>query len=417
MIDKFKDKLKSKKLFYVLGVLGFLTSFGFGFFVGQDYAIKKMVLDDNGSVDIVKVLNLYSKSRSSSVDFDQFWELWDFVKENYVDQPVSDVDLFYGALEGMVAGLNDPHSIYLPPSNADEFAKSLAGEFEGIGAEIGIRDGQLTVIAPLTGSPAEKAGIKAQDKILSVDGEKTFGLSLEEAVMMIRGEKDTDVVLTITRNGYETAQNITITRGVITVPSVSWEMKDNGIAYVRISYFNEETWKEMNRVIEEMLVKLPKGLVLDLRSNPGGYLKQSIEVASEWIEEGVVVKEVYTGGEDNIYYSDGRHRLKDLKTVVLVDGGTASGSEIVAGALQDYNLATIVGTQTYGKGSVQNFEALPDGSAIKLTVAKWFTPLGRGINGEGIVPDIILEEMLKEDNSQEKGYRDLGLEKAIELLL
>ncbi|PJA90454.1 MAG: S41 family peptidase [Candidatus Magasanikbacteria bacterium CG_4_9_14_3_um_filter_32_9] len=416
MIEKLKTNGKFNKFFYVLITGLFVVIFVLGFFSGKLFTLKTVLSSESGNIEIEKVLNLYSKTRSPNVDFNQFWKIWNTIKEDHVNAEISDVDLFYGSLEGLVASLKDPYSIYFPPKEATEFAKDLAGEFEGIGAEIGIKEDRLIVVAPLAGSPAEKAGLKAQDKVLAIDGEDSTGLNLQEAVMKIRGEKGTPVVLTISRNGYGSLQEVEIIRGVITVPTVIWEMKDDGIAYVRISYFSESTYEEFNKVIQEIMVKLPKGLVLDLRSNPGGYLKTSVEVASEWIEKGPIVLEKFRDGTTDVYDTTGRHRLGELKTVVLVDGGTASGSEIVAGALQDYEKATIIGQQTFGKGSVQDFQALTDGSALKITIAKWFTPLDRGIDGEGIVPDVVLEKMFTETD-EENEYKDLGLEKAIEILL
>jgi len=342
------------------------------------------------------------------------------VKEKYVDQPVDGVDLFYGSMEGMIRGLDDENSVFLPPKKAEEFVKDLSGEFEGIGAEIGMRDGRLAVVAPLPGSPAELAGLRSGDKILKINGEDVFDISLDEAVSRIRGPKNTEVVLTVLHVGSEELEDVSIKRQIINIPTVEWEMKSDNIAYLRISYFNEDTWKEFDKIVKEIILEKPQGLILDLRSNPGGFLQTSIDVVSEWVENGLVVSEKFSDGTENEYNSRGLHRLSDLETIVLVDGGSASGSEIVAGALQDYDLATLVGIQTYGKGSVQDFEILPDGSALKLTVARWYTPDDRLIDGEGITPDVVLEEMFSDVEVEEKtgevNYTDLGLEKAFELL-
>lgn len=398
--------------------------FGVGLFIGRTWSIKKEVVNENGQIEIRKVLDLYSASRSKDVSFTQFWDVWNMVKERYVSQPVNDEDLFYGALKGVVGGLNDPYSLYFSPEEAEAFANDLSGEFEGIGAEIGKKDNQMVVIAPLKGSPAEKAGLRAGDKIFAIDGKDTFSLELDEAVKNIRGPKGTAVVLTIAHEGKEVLEDIKIVRDKITVPTVEWEMKSIGsaqdnVVYLRIAYFNQDTWGEFDKAVREFLPKNPKGIILDLRSNPGGYLDTSVAVASEWIKTGAVVAEKSSSQEENEYDTVGNHRLAGLKTVVLVDGGTASGSEIVAGALQDYGLAKIVGQKTFGKGSVQEFQVLPDGSAIKLTIAKWFTPKDRQIDKEGIVPDVVLDKMAEEIKN-EKGevvdYKDLGLEKALELL-
>jgi carboxyl-terminal processing protease len=418
---------KVKPIYLSAIVFSLILSFGVGVFVGNLFGIKKEIINKGGdSVDISKVINLYSKTRSEEVSFEQFWEVWDKVKANYVDQPVDDVDLFYGAISGIVSGLDDPHSVYFPPVEAEEFSKDLSGEFEGIGAEIGIRDNQLTIIAPLEGSPAEQSGLKPGDKVLSIDGEDTVGIKLENAVAKIRGKRGTKVTLTVTHNGYETAEDIVITRDKINVPTIDWEIvEDTNIVYLRISYFNQDTWFDFDKAVREFLRESPEGIILDLRSNPGGFLNTSIDVSSEWVKQGVIVRERTGDGAEEEHKSKGAHRLASIPTVVLVDGGTASGSEIVAGALQDYGVATLVGDQTFGKGSVQDFEVLKDGSAIKLTIAKWFTPNDRVIDGEGITPDIVLEEMFtlieSEEPNEEGEYEiidviDEGVEKALEIL-
>lgn len=401
-------------------VIFYFATLAMGFYAGQSYFIKEDITGENGEVEITKVVDLYSKSRGSEVDFKQFWDLWDNIKSKYVDQPVDDVDLFYGALQGLVAGLGDPYSVYFPPVKAQEFAQDLSGEFEGIGAEIGLKNEQLTVIAPLKGSPAESAGLKPGDKIFAIDGSDTFGIGLDEAIKKIRGKKDTVVTLTITSNGFETLRDVEITRGNINIPTVKWEMKENNIVYLRIAYFNQDTWSYFDKAVQEFLIQSPKGIILDLRSNPGGYLETAVAIGSEWVDEGNVVTEIFSDKNGNDYATIGQHRLSGIKTVVLVDKGSASASEIVAGAIQDNGTGTIVGEQTFGKGSVQDFEVLPDGSAVKITVAKWFTPNGRQIDKEGVTPDIVIEEMFtdinKDKTNGEIDYVDNGLEKAMELL-
>ena len=394
-------------------------SLGIGFFAGNIYGTKAAVTTESGEIDINKVLNLYSKGKSDEVDFDQYWTVWDKIKDKYVEQPVKDPELFYGSLQGMVDSLDDPYSKYMPPKKAKDFTKSLSGEFEGIGAEIGIRNDRLTIVAPLEGSPAKKAGLRPGDKVMAIEGEDTAGITVEEAVKKIRGEQGTEVTLTILHKNAENTEDITITRDKIDIPTVDWEMKDNNLGYLQIRYFNQNTGAEFDEAVSEIVAKNPRGIVLDLRSNPGGFLKTSVDVASEWVEKGVIVTEKSQGEVIKKFTTRGAHKLSEIPTIVLVDEGTASGSEIVAGALKDHNIAKIIGKQTFGKGSVQDFEILPDGSALKLTVAKWYTPNDTSIADKGIKPDIVLEDMFKE-KKDEKGevtdVEDLGLQRAIEEL-
>lgn len=416
-------KDRSKKFIIVNTLLFGAICFCIGFFAGGTVSFKDAVEDEHGEVEIKKVINLYSASRSQEVQFDRFWKVWDLVKDKYVDQPVSEVDMFYGAIEGMVAGLGDPHSVFMPPREAKEFAADMSGEFSGIGAEIGVRDGQIVVIAPLEDSPAQQAGLRPKDMIITINGEESQGLSAEQAAQKIRGPKGTDVELGILRPKDEKMQKVVITRDDIKVPTVIVKSLDGGIAHFRITYFNKDTYRQFISEADELIDQGVKGIVLDLRSNPGGFLTSAVDVADAWISQGAILQETFKDGKQQTYMARHEPILKDIPTVVLVDGGTASGSEIVAGALQDYGIGKIVGEKTYGKGSVQDFEVFPDASALKLTIAKWFTPKGRGIDKQGIEPDIVLDEMfvLKEgigekDSTTPDDYRDLGLEKALEIL-
>lgn len=408
---------KNKKILPLAIAAVLVFTFALGFFGGSSYAVSSRITNESGQVEIARVIDLYSKTRSEEVSFDQFWDVWDLIHKNYVDQPVDDVTLFYGAIEGLVHGLGDPHSVYFPPTDAKEFADNLAGEFEGIGAEIGIRDEQLQVIAPLPDSPAQKAGLRPGDNIYAIDGEETQGLTVEKAVTKIRGPRGTEVVLTVSHDGFDAIEEVSIVRETIAIPTVVLEDEGDGIVYLRISHFNDDTFGDFNTMAKEIVSKDPKGIVLDLRSNPGGFLDSAVKVASEWVTDGLILKERFQDGNVQEYPTRGAHRLAGIPTVILIDEGTASGSEILAGALQDHGLATVIGRTSYGKGSVQNFEVLPDGSAIKLTIAKWLTPKERQIDGEGIAPDIDIEEMFVEDEAAEDGVRDIGRERAVNMLL
>lgn len=413
-MDTSPIKLRAKKYAGVyLSVILFIISFGMGVVVGKTWYVKKQISGADGSVQLDKVLNLNRSLNRSSLDFSQFWDVWDKVKTKYVKQPITEQDMFYGAIQGMVGALGDPYSMYFPPQAAEDFAKDLSGELEGIGAEIGIKNNQLVVVAPLPDSPAEKAGLRPGDKILDIDKESTFGMDVNTAVSKIRGKANTKVVLTITRDGLTKATEITITRLKINVPSVLFSVKPNNIAYLRVMQFNGDTTPQLNKYIKQIQSRGSKGIVLDLRNNPGGYLSAAIEMASEWVTSGVVVSEKGMDGQSSEHETLAPHLLSGIKTIVLVNKGSASASEIVAGALQDTKNAILIGEQTFGKGSVQDFETFPDGSALKLTVAEWFTPNGRNINKDGIKPDI----EIKQDWANEKIGEDIILNKALELIL
>lgn len=351
---------------------------------------------------------------SEDIDFGVFWDVWRLVQTKYVNQPIGDTSLFYGALAGLVASLGDPYSVFLDPETTREFNQELSGSFEGIGAEIGLRENQLTIIAPLDNSPAQKAGIQAGDQVLAIDGYDTTGITVEYAVSIIRGPKNTQVTLTVMRDELDEPQDIVITRNKIVLESAKWQMvgADQDIAHLQVKYFNFDTGEKFNAAVQEIIAKKPKGIILDLRNNPGGLLGTAIDVASEWIGKETVLFENNYEGETKKYDGTGLARLRPIKTVVLINGGSASGAEIVAGALQDHNIATLVGEKTFGKGSVQNLEGMRDGSSVKVTTSHWLTPNERAIDGQGISPDIEIERTLDNfDNGT-----DPQLEKALELL-
>ena len=354
---------------------------------------------------------------SRDVDFSLFWQVWDYIHQNYLERPVSDTKLFYGALQGMVAGLDDPYSVFMDPDTAKSFSGELEGTFDGIGAEIGMKDGKLTIIAPLPGTPADRAGLKPGDTILAIDTTDTTGMAVDYAVSLIRGRKGTSVSLIIQRAGEPAPRTIKLRRARIDVPMVSGELKSlpeakGQVAYIKLSHFAEETDVRFREVWATMSGKGPKGIILDLRNDPGGYLTQAIAIAGHWVAKGAVVKEQLQPPDFRVHQSEGPGDLAGIPTVVLVNQGSASASEIVTGALQDYKLGTVVGEQTFGKGSVQDLDQLSDGSFLKLTIAKWFTPKGRSIDKNGLKPDIEVK-FTKEDVDAGK---DPQLARALELL-
>jgi len=351
---------------------------------------------------------------TKDVNFELYWKTWSAIKEKYFNKNIPDTKLFYGSMQGMVAGLGDPYSMFMTPSDASQFHDDLNGSFQGIGAEIAVKNNQLLIVAPLDDSPAIKAGLKAQDWIVKINGTSTDGMSSQQAVNIIRGPKNTPVTLTIYRSGWDKVKDIVIVRDQILVKSVSWEYKNNGKdVWIKIRQFNDDTVPLLNKAVAEFVAKPEvKGVILDLRNDPGGYLDAAVQVAGQWDGNQVVVSEKNRDGVETDHIAYATANLVNYKTVVLIDGGSASASEIVAGALQDWKKATLVGMKSFGKGSVQDLTDLPDGSQIKLTIAKWYTPSGRSIDEHGIEPDVKIDLTEADYNKNS----DPQLDKALELL-
>jgi carboxyl-terminal processing protease len=355
-----------------------------GFFVG-----KKSVPSPTVSERIFFNREL---GKPEPIDFGLFWQALKAIEKKYVDSTKIDYkEILYGAIEGMVDSLGDDYTIFMRPEKAEEFIKSVSGKdsFEGVGMEIGIKNKVLTVIAPIEGTPAYRAGIRAGDKILKIDERLTDGMSSEQAVNLIRGKKGTQVVLTISRKEFSEPREFTLTRDIIQVPVISWSIKDGDIAYVRIYQFSGNLPEKFRNVVSEALKSNAKKMILDLRNNPGGYLEAAVDIASWFLPKGsVVLKEEFRDNENDDYRSKGYSALQNFPVVVLVNNGSASASEILAGALKDIKGVKLIGEKTFGKGSVQQVETLPDDSSLKITVAKWFTPSGISIADEGLTPDI-----------------------------
>lgn len=349
-----------------------------------------------------------------NADFDLFWDSLELLKEKHVDsKEVKDEDFLYGAIQGAVGALNDPYTSFFNPEDAKKFTEDISGSFGGIGAEIGVRDGQLLIIAPLKNNPAEEAGLKAGDKILKINDEITADLSVDGAVKIIRGEPGTEVKLLIFRDGWKEAKEFSVKRKIIVVPTLDWEMKPEGIAYFQLYNFNANASSLFYRASLSVLLKGTKGIVLDLRNNPGGFLDVAVDITGWFVKRGdIVVRERLYSGDEKILRASGSGALKNLPVVVLINNGSASAAEILAGALRDNRKAKLIGEKTFGKGTVQEIDNLKNGSSLKISIAEWLTPNGDHINKKGIAPDI--EVKITDEDAAKKS--DPQLDKAMEII-
>ncbi len=345
--------------------------------------------------------------------FAPFWESWKFVHDRYVDQPLDDTQLMQGAIRGMLASLGDQHTAYMSPSEYKQATTSLSGSYDGIGAFVDTRGDYLTIISPMKDSPALKAGLKAGDKIIKINGEDMTGIPGDLVIQKVLGPAGTDLTLTILRGDQEPF-DVKVTRAHITLVSVEGKMLENDVAYVQISTFGDTTTKELRAALKDLLARNPKGLIVDLRNNGGGYLSTAVEVGSEFVDEGVILYEKYGDGDIKEFKAQPGGLATDIPLVVLINEGSASASELVAGMLQDDKRATLVGVTSYGKGSVQEWLPLSDNQgAVRITIAKWLTPLKRTIDHIGLTPDVVVK-MTQEDFD---AGRDPQLDAAIKTLL
>ncbi len=377
-----------------------LFVFSLGFFSGS--FLQKQFGDLKEAQEIEK---------TSKIDLSLFWEALDKLEKKFINKDKIDYQkLLYGAISGMISALGDPYTTFLDPQETKMFLEDVSGEFEGVGMEVGIRDGLPTVIAPLEGTPAFKAGLKPGDKILAIDQVPTNNMSLEEVVKRIRGPKGTRVTLTILREGWSVPKDFQIRRDRIKIPALRFEMKEGDIAYVKIYNFSSLLDYEFRKLALKLYQQKVDKIILDLRNNPGGYFRVAVNLAGWFIDRGKLIAiERFGDGRENLYKSPGPARLKYTKVVVLINQGSASASEILAGALRYYTKAKLVGERSFGKGSVQEMIRLKDGSALKVTIAHWLTPDGTLIEGKGLKPDVEVKNL---EDSQE----DLQLKKAIEIL-
>lgn len=322
--------------------------------------------------------------------FKPFWESWNLLHENYVDQPLNDLVLMRGAIQGMLAATGDKHTSYMDPQQFQQANAEMEGEYTGIGAWVDTSGEYVEVISPMKGSPAEAAGLRAKDQVIAINGEDMTGIPGDLALKKILGPAGEPVTLTI-RRGEETLE-MTITRAVIQVPVVDYEMLEGNIAYVALHTFNEQATAQLRAALKELMAQNPKGLIFDLRSNGGGYLVTAIEVSSEFIANGVIMYEEYGDGSRETYRANTGGLATEIPLVVLINEGTASASEITAGAIQDYDRGTLIGVTSYGKGSVQNWIPLrSEEGGVRITIARWITPNEHQISEIGLTPDIVVE--------------------------
>jgi len=353
------------------------------------------------------------------VDFAPFWKAWSIINKDFVPTSsstklASNEDRVWGAIEGMVETLGDPYTVFFPPVESKQFAADIKGSFGGVGMEVGQEDGVITVIAPLKGSPSEKAGIRAGDKVIRVNGKDTAKLSTEEAVNLIRGPEGTEVTLMVLR-GKDVPFEVKIIRQVINIPVIDSKVETDDIFRISLYSFTENSANLFRSALREFILSEKPKLILDLRGNPGGYLDSAIDMASWFLPSGtpIIREDRGEGKEEKVYRSKGYDVFnKNLKMVVLVDGGSASASEILAGALSEHGVATIIGEKTFGKGSVQELVPVTLDTSIKVTIARWLTPKGKSISDEGIVPSIVVK---RTEEDWRKGI-DKQLERAIEFL-
>ena len=410
MLVKMKNKFSfdNKAIRWISVVFASAVLLASGFVVG--FKVGKMVPE----TITVKELSGTSSGQPSAVNFGAFWQTWDAVNKNYLNaEKINSQDKVYGAISGLVGSLNDPYSVFLPPKENKKFQEDVQGNFGGIGAEIGVRKNQLLVIAPLKDTPAERAGLKAEDMILSINSTSTEGMTADDAVKLIRGPENTEVTLTIMREEWKKPEDFKITRGRIVVPTLDLTMKDGNIAYIQLYTFNSNADYLFYQAATKALAGGAKGIVLDLRNNPGGYLEVAVDLGGWFLPKGtLVVKEESRNGESESLKANGNAALAGLPVVVLINGGSASASEILAGALHDNKAAKLVGEKSFGKGTVQELIPLPDGSTIKLTIAHWVLPSGKILDNAGLDPDI--EVKITDDDIKNK--KDPQLDKALEVI-
>ena len=401
------QKLPNKKILYTIASIVVLVGiFGAGIAVGYT---------NRPFVDRVVTVSNKETTPQVKADFSPFWKAWSLINEKYPSPgDATDQERVWGAISGMVASLEDPYSVFLSPEENKQFHETISGTFGGVGIEIGEKDNILTVVAPLPGTPAQKADMKAGDKILKINDTITSDITIDEAIDLIRGEIGTTVLLTVLPADKNVPREVALVRSLIQVPTLETKLLENGIFVIELYSFSENSPAVFRDALREFQSSGSNKLIIDLRNNPGGYLDASVEIAGWFLAPGkVIVQEEMRSPKEKITYrSPGPGIFSSSNIVILVNGGSASASEILAGALQEHNAATVVGTKTYGKGSVQELVPITSDTSLKITVAKWLTPNGVSISDHGLTPDFVVE-ITEEDFLAQ---RDPQLEKAQQLL-
>lgn len=344
--------------------------------------------------------------------FQPFWEAWRFIQSDYFEQPLDNTRLAEGAIEGMLATLDDPNTRYLSPVAEQAARSAMEGNIEGIGAEVSGEGGVIAIVAPYEGSPAAQAGLRPGDIIREADGVSLTGMDIGEAVTLVRGPAGTSVHLVIERDGE--IFDVDVVRDVIRIPSVYGELLEDDIAYLRLSRFANNTAEELSDVLDSLIERDPQGLILDLRSNPGGGLTTAVDVADQFLESGPILIERFGNGRESLFEAGESGSAENVPLVVLIDQGSASASEVLAGAIRDSSRGILIGDNSFGKGTVQTWKQLSNGGGIRITIARWLTPEGTWVHGEGLTPDFSVSLPQPEDGEV---FTDTQLEAAIDYLL
>lgn len=402
--------MKNRYMHVSVGVLLLAIVFGGGFYLGTGSTSK---------ADASGVINIFTPGAQpvEGVDFSEFWRVWRILDEKFVYASSTDIatseDRMQGAIAGIVSAMGDDYTTYFPPVEAEAFNAEMSGEFGGVGMEVGMRDSIITVISPLAGTPAFKAGIMAGDKITAIDGKSTKDMAVDAAVKIIRGEKGTPVKITIYRGGENETRDIEIIRDTITIPTVETEVKGD-VFIISLYTFNQLAEKKFIEALRDYVSSGKSKLILDMRGNPGGYMNTAISLASYFVPAGEVVLRERIGneGQETVHRSSGKTlgKFAPKKMVVLIDRGSASASEILAGALSEHGVATLIGETSFGKGTVQELVDLPSDASVKVTIARWFTPLNNSINKEGLKPDIEVKRTAEDIVAEKDPQMDAALD-------